>query len=109
MGIVICKTHGRAGLIEVCSHVAAQIDDGRAPSGHRLTIMHWQFLCDDCFHAYRIESFASLAELPLEERFCVTDGRAEAFEAALEAMEGLRIFCGSCFAEAEGRNQPSSF
>jgi hypothetical protein len=39
MGITICKTHGRAGFVETCAHVAEQIDDRKRPSGRRLFLL----------------------------------------------------------------------
>ncbi len=103
MGIMICKTHGRVGFVETCSHVAREIDGGKVPSGQRLTIMGNLFVCDDCFNVLGFQRFASLADLPLEKIVEVNDGRMEAFEAAYEAIEGRRGFCLNCLAELEGQ------
>ena len=108
MGIIVCKAHGRGGVMEICSHVATQIEDGGAPTGHRLKIIGCVFMCAECFHELGFKRFASLAELPAEEQVEVTDGRMEAFKAAYNAIRGRRVFCSQCFAEAEGRSQLSA-
>jgi hypothetical protein len=104
MGIMICKTHGRVGFVETCSHVAKQIDDRKFPNGHRFTIGGNFFICDDCFNSLGFERFVSLAELPLDEAIMVDDGRLEAAEAAYNAIEGRRLFCLECVAELERQN-----
>lgn len=101
MGIMICKTHGRVGFVETCSHVAKQIDDRQLPTGRRFNILGNLFVCDDCFNSLGFERFTSLADLPLEEGVKVDDGRWEAFEAAHDAIEVRRIFCLKCVAELE--------
>ena len=104
MGIMICTIHGRVGFVETCSHVAKEIDGGKMPSGHRLTIMGCNlFVCDDCFNFLGFERFASLAELSLDEIIAVTDDRMEAFEEAYQAIESRRGFCLKCIAELEGQ------
>jgi hypothetical protein len=95
MGIMICKTHGRVGFVETCSHVAKQIDDRKFPNGHRFTIGGNFFICDDCFNSLGFERFVSLAELPLDEAIMVDDGRLEAAEAALRNSSArVRPFSG---------------
>jgi|GEM_PF-2160020 hypothetical protein len=101
MGIMICKTHGRVGFMETCSHVAKQIDDRKLPNGRRLNILGNLFVCDNCFNSLGFELFMSLADLPFEEAIKVDDGRWEAFDAAYEAIEGRRLFCLKCVAELE--------
>jgi hypothetical protein len=101
MGTMICKTHGRVGFVEICSHVAKQIDEGKAPSGHRLAILGNLFVCDDCFNSLGFERCMSLADLPIEEALDIDDGRWEAFHAAYKAIEGRSGFCLKCFAELE--------
>jgi len=101
MGIIICEPHGRIGFVETCSHVAKQIDERKLPSGRRLTILSNLFVCDDCFHSLGFERFVSLARLPIEEAIDVDDGSWQAFEAAYEAIDGLRLFCLKCVAELE--------
>jgi hypothetical protein len=101
MGITICETHERSGFLETCPHVAEEIDHGRVPRDHRFGLMGYLFVCDDCFNAFGFQSFASLAELPLEDIIDVTDGRLEAYEKAYDAIEGRRMFCLKCIAELE--------
>jgi hypothetical protein len=100
MGIMICEAHGRVGFVETCSHIAKQIDEGKAPSGrHLATILGNIFVCDDCFNSLGFERCMSLADLPIEEALDIDDGRWEAFDAAYQAIEGRRGFCLKCFAE----------
>jgi hypothetical protein len=101
MGIMICEAHGRVGFVETCSHVAKQIDDRKAPSGHRLAILGNLFVCDQCFNSLGFEQFISLADLPPETALKVHDGRWEAFEAAYETIEGRRAYCLKCVSELE--------
>ena len=101
MGIMICKTHGRVGFVETCSHVAKQIDDRKVPSGRRFRLLGNLFVCDDCYTSLGFERFISLADLPLEEAVMIDDGRWEAISAAYEAIEGRRAFCLKCLAELE--------
>jgi hypothetical protein len=102
MGIMICKTHGRVGFVETCSHVAKQINDRKLPDGRRFTIFISNlFVCDVCYNSLGFERFISLACLPLEEVIMVDDGRLQAFEAAYNALEGRRLFCLKCVAELE--------
>jgi hypothetical protein len=98
---MICKTHGRVGFVETCSHVAKQIDDRQLPTGRRFTILGNLFVCDDCFNSLGFEPFISLADLPIEEAVKIDDGRWEASEAAYDAIEGRRAFCLKCVAELE--------
>jgi hypothetical protein len=104
MGIMICKTHGRVGFVEACSHTAKQIDEGKAPRGRRFTILGNLFICDDCFDSLGFERFISLADLPLEESVKIIDGRWEACETAYDAIEGRRSCCLKCVAELERQN-----
>ncbi len=108
MGIMICRIHGRGGFVEICSHVAKQIEQRSVPRGRRLAIMGTLFVCDDCFESLGFERFASLAELPMEELVELTDGRIEAFETAYGAIEGRRTFCSRCFAELEAQSPAAS-
>jgi hypothetical protein len=102
MGIMICKTHGRVGFVETCSHVAKQINDRKLPDGRRFTIFIGNFfICDVCYNSLEFERFISLANLPIEEVIMVEDGRFQAFEAAYNALEGRRLFCLKCVAELE--------
>jgi len=103
MGIMICKTHGRVGFVEICSHVAKQINEGKAPSGRRLSILGNQFVCDDCFNSLGFERCMSLADLPFKEALDIDDGRWEAFDVAYEAIEGRSTFYLKCIAELEHR------
>ena len=101
MGIMICKIHGRVGLVETCAHIAKQIDDGKRPHGRRFTILGELFVCNECFDSLGFERFISLADLPLDESVKIVDGRWEAFEKAYATIEGRRLFCVECFAELE--------
>jgi hypothetical protein len=103
MGIMKCKTHGRVGFMETCSHVARQIRDQKFPRGRRFTIVNKFFVCNDCFNSLGFERFISLADLPLEELISIDDGRLEAAEAAYKAMEGRTVLCVKCVAELERR------
>jgi hypothetical protein len=101
MGIMICRTHGRVGFVETCSHIAKQICDRKPPKGRRLAVGNNFLVCDDCFNFLGFERSVSLADLPLEELIEVDDGRLQAFEAAYNAIEGRRLFCLKCVAELE--------
>jgi hypothetical protein len=57
MGIMICKTHGRVGFVETCSHVAKGIDDRKLPKGRRLNILGNLFVCDKCFNSLGFELY----------------------------------------------------
>ena|SRR5262245_4433941 len=103
MGIMICKAHGRVGFVETCSHFAKQIDDRKAPSGHRLAILGNLFVCDECFNSLGFEQFISLAVLPMGAALDVDDGRWEAFAVAYGAIEGRRAYCLKYVAELEHR------
>jgi hypothetical protein len=74
MGIMICKTHGRVGFVETCSHIAKQIDGRKLPNGRRLNILGNLFVCNNCFNSLGFERFMSLADLPFEEAIRVDDG-----------------------------------
>ena len=100
---MICKTHGRVGFVEICSHVAKELGRGKMPNGHRQAIIGNLFICNDCFDTLGFQNFASLAELPLEQIVEVTDGRLEAYEAAYKAIAGRRVFCLKCLAEIESQ------
>jgi len=103
MVVVICNTHGRAGALETCSHIAKQIHERKRPNGRQLAL-HWGapiFLCDACFDSLGFERFVSLGSLRLEDALRVDDGRWEAFDAAYHAIEGRRLFCVKCVEELE--------
>jgi len=102
MGIMICEVHGRSGFVETCSHVARQIDDRQAPQGRRFKILPDLFICDACFDALGFKPCISLADMPLEKRIDVTDGRWEAFHVAYDAIENRRAYCLKCVSELEG-------
>ena len=104
MGIMICKAHGRVQFVETCSHIAKQIDDGKAPCGRRFTILGNLFICDDCFDSLGFERFTSLADFPPEESVKIDDGRWEAFDTAYEAIDGRQGFCLKCLEELERQN-----
>jgi hypothetical protein len=83
--ISACATHGRAGTVETCSHIAKLIHERKRPNGRRLAL-HWGaplLLCDACFESLGFEQFVSLSRdsLPLEEALplWLADGREEAF------------------------------
>ena len=61
LGIVICEKHGRVGIAEACLHVATGLDGGRMPSGHRLKLMGYLFLCKGCFSSLNFPNGLALS------------------------------------------------
>ncbi|UFZ05784.1 hypothetical protein LQG66_05585 [Bradyrhizobium ontarionense] len=106
MGLIICQTHGRAAIIETCGHVAQQIEQRMAPTGHRLTILGHLFVCDACFDELGFDRFASLTEMPIEEAIDVDDGRWQLYEAAYDRLAGRTVFCLDCVGDLGLRSAP---
>ncbi|MEA1649830.1 hypothetical protein UAJ10_12490 [Nitrospirillum sp. BR 11164] len=101
MGILIYEKHGRGGFVETCGHIARQIGDGKAPTGHRLTILNTLLVCQECYNVLGFETFSSLSQLPIQDIVVSTDGRMERFEAAYDALPGRSCVCAHCLAEIE--------
>jgi hypothetical protein len=106
MVVTICKTHGRAGIVETCSHVAKQIHERKRPNGPQIAL-HWGaplLLCDACFNSLGFERFVILGSVSLEDALRVGDW--EAYEAAYNAIEGRQLFCVKCVEELGWRCMP---
>jgi hypothetical protein len=96
MGIMVCPTHARSEFVEICSHVAAQIDDGKQPSGHRFDYLGHLLICDECFHSLGFDKCSSLKGLHFENDL-IEDSLWDAYSAAYEAIEDRQAFCLKCF------------
>jgi hypothetical protein len=101
MGVTICEKHGQAGFVEMCSHTSALVDRGLLPTGHRLTALGGLLVCGDCFELLGFSRFASLEDMPIEQRISADTSLWQAFEEAYNKIERRRSICAECLAAIE--------
>jgi hypothetical protein len=97
MGIIICKKHGRAGIVELCPHAAADIAKGNFGRFHRIKIFGMLIVCEGCLFKFGLAQFEFRPSfLDYQE-----DELVAAYEASYERLEGRRVECIECVAAAE--------
>lgn len=109
MGKIICKIHGGVvGSVEVCAHVAAQIDAREVPAGRRFRILGTLFVCDACFAALGFDQLQDLIDLPIDQISKVPDERWAAFETVYDRIPHRQARCPECIAVLEPSRAPTA-
>jgi hypothetical protein len=100
MGIVQCKKHGRAGIIELCSHASEIIDSGSFDHFHEIIVLNKLLVCESCFCQYGLARFQGRDFLEAK-----SDKEAEelldAYDEATNQLGETDIKCAECVAAAE--------
>jgi hypothetical protein len=99
MGIVICKQHGRAGIVETCIHVGQDIDQGRFGEYERISLVGALILCRRCYTATGYDKFGKYSGASIEAP--VDDAVLEEMEASYGRIAGRRTICSECVAAVQ--------
>jgi hypothetical protein len=94
MGIISCKYHGEADIVEVCPHVAREIDNKRYEQFHNAGSM---LVCETCFHKYHLEDFENCSL----DSFLNNDERLETFFNIYEQIQEKTVWCSECLSMAK--------
>jgi hypothetical protein len=97
MGITICEKHGRAGIVELCPHAAADITNGDLGRFHRIEILDVLIVCEECLSKCGLSQFEhrpSWFDSQDDELF-------EAYGKAYELLDGRQCRCMECVAAVE--------
>src|SRR5580698_8845151 len=114
MGIMICSKHGRSGFVEVCTHVARDLDQGQYGEYESLSLMGNLILCRGCYTTTGFDNFRQYSDSSgINDLSRFTDAIIGDFEAAYEKLEERRIYCVECVAaiqvaqaRKEGKKDP---
>jgi hypothetical protein len=100
MGIVQCKKHGRAGIVELCSHASEIIGSGSFDHLREIVVLNKLLVCERCFDQHGLARFQGRDFLETK-----SDKEAEelldAYDEAVNQLGETDVKCAECVAAAE--------
>jgi hypothetical protein len=100
VGIIICKKHGQAGIVETCQHVANEIDNKRYGQFHYAGTL---LVCEECLHQYHLERFENNSLALGHGIFGILEDEelTDAFFDIYEQFQERTVRCSQCIAVAK--------